>query len=344
MAGRADPFALDDVSGGHDTLAALPPGATEALSARVLYGIAPLCAAAELARRGDRRYARALVGAAAFLDAEDVLVLATLPGGPDALAGLLLAPGLQAPLRVAAAGALTHAQPTPAALAALAETADGPRRVQGAGSALTELSLRAGAALQEEAERLRTVGRHVRDRVRGTLRRQELQRAVASASLHPAVAWLAGDVDFLAGLLPPVADAAREPLVPHLLAAARGGDDALRARVAGLLHRRWRDVAGTALACIARTPLKGRDAALGPWMVAALGTMGAVEDLVAVAGAASGVVRAAAVTELARVPGRQRAELDPAVLAAALARASADPDPGVAVALAALAARGGTGV
>ena len=79
-------------------------------------------------------------------------------------------------------------------------------------------------------------------------------------------------------------------------------------------------------------------------MVAALGTMGAVEDLVAVAGAASGVVRAAAVTELARVPGRQRAELDPAVLAAALARASADPDPGVAVALAALAARGGTGV
>lgn len=352
MHGGSDPFALDAVSGGHDALAALPPSAAEALTARVFRGLSPLCAAAELVRRGDLRTARVLVGAAAYLDAEDVGVLAVVPGGSDALAGLLLAPGLAPVVRTSAAAALAGAHPTAAALAALAETSDGPRRVQGAAASLAELTLRADPAVQDDAERLRSVGRQVRDKVRGTLRRQELQRAVASATLHPVVAWLAGDTDFLAAILPPVADAARETLLPHLLAAARGGDESLRSQVVGLLHRRWRDVAAAPLSCIVRTPWRGRDASLGPLFITALGTLGAVDELVSVVGASvsiggmggMGTVRLTALGELSRVSPKIRGEIDPALFTAALARCQSDPDPAVQALVATLAPQPGDGV
>lgn len=329
-----DPFALDDVSGGASVLRALPPEAAARLVARYLRGENPLAAGAELCRRGDSRALAALTGAAAYLAPEDLSALADCgaDAGSSALAAVTLAPWLTPAQRVAAAEALGRASVTAAGYAALAEIAEGAKKPpwSQAAAALAVVGPKATTPVRDEMERLRTVARQVRDGVRGVLRRQEFQRAIASGALHPAVAFLVGDGgEFLAGLLPPIADSAREPLTPYLLTAMRAPADEVRAKILGFLQRRWREVAAAPLGCVARTTFKPRDVGIALASVRALAAVGAHDELVAVVGAMSGAVRGAALGELAKVAERGALEADGALVTAALVRAMGDSDASV---------------
>ena len=326
----ADPFELDDVAGGHEVLKALPAEAHGRLLARFLHGEAPLCAAAELVRRGDPRCLPTLVGAAGFLDADDLPVLAECSAGTDALAAVLLAPWLALPARNAAADSLARAPLTAAGYAALVEITEGNRKPpwSKASSAMAVVKSKISVAIGVKLGDLRGDIRVLQDKDR-PWGRQEVLRAIATGATHPVVVALAGDPEMLAGLTPPIADEARETLLPYLLVLARAGNEAVRTKAFSFFHRRWRDGAARALSCIARTPAKARDASLAPAAVRALGTMGALDELTIVLGATPGPVRAAALTELERAGTKLRAEVAPDLLDAACSRAARDPDSAV---------------
>lgn len=332
----SDPFALDDVAGDAPALAALPDAAMDRVAARWSLGASPLAAGAELARRRHPDATSALpamVGAAAFVSADDLAVLlGAADAGVDALAVVALASAVPVQTRELAAELLGGASPTVASLAALGELAEGPKRPPRAHAerALPLALGRAEPATREAAAKHRAWAQQVRDGVRGTLYRQEFQRAMARGAAHPVLGLLVGDDGgFMAGLLPPVADEARESLLPVLLAVARGGNEALRAKVFGFFQRRWREVAAGSLSALARTPLKAKDAALGVMATRALGAMGAMDELSAVAGAGVGGTRAVALAELAGPLERGAFDGGQARLIAALERSMGDADAAV---------------
>ncbi len=319
-----DLFAFDDVAGAGASLASLPPDRNDRLWARVLRGESPLASAAELARRGDLRPLRALVGAAAWVAPEDLAMLVRAGDvGVDALAAVALAAWLPVNARVAAVEALHTAPVTAASLAALTELASGPRQPPApqASAALGDVTARASKPLRDEAERLRGVAKQLRDGVRGVIHRQQFQRAVAGAALHPIVGMLTGDDGaFLAGLLPPLVDDAREGLVAPLLTVLRAPGDDARAKVLGFLQRRWRELAALPLSCAARTPSKHKESAASLAAVKALAAMGALDELAAVVGSATGAVKQAAATELTKALPRAGGDVDRALVDAAMAR------------------------
>lgn len=319
----SDPFDFSDVAGAAAALGRLPAEAGDRLAARVLRGDAPLAAAAELVRRGDDRGARALVGAAAFALPEELAVLAGAgPAGEDALACVALATWLPAPARLAAVEGLGRGAATARGLAALAELAAAQKPMAQAVKGLAEVTART-VGLREEAERLRATARQMREGVRGVIHRQEHQRKVASGELHPVVGMLVGDEgEFLAGIVPPIADGAREGLVPALVTLLRSPVEARRQRVLAVLQRRWREVAASAVSCAARTPAKAKEATAALAAVKALAGMGAHDDLVAVAAVTAGAVRAAALAELERAVERGATDIDAVLLSRALERAS----------------------
>lgn len=320
-----DPFDFTDVAGPGATLRSLPASANDRLAARVLRGESPLAAAAELVRRGDARGLRALAGAAAFAQPDELsaLALAPAPIGPDALACVALASWLPMAVRLAAMEALGHAPASAPSYAALTELNAAQRSIPQAARALAALSPRA-VAVRDEGERLRAVARQVRDGVRGVLFRQEQQRKIAVGALHPIVGMLVGDEgDFLAAIVPPIADEAREGLVAPWLALLRSPVEARRERVVALLQRRWREVAALPVSCAARTPAKARELAAALAAVQALAGMGAHDDLVAVVAVTAGAVRTTAVAALERAVERGATDIDAALLAFALDRMSA---------------------
>ncbi len=329
-------FGLDDVRGPREALVEVPAAR---LWARVRGGEAPLAAAAVLAGRGDRAAGVILAGAAAFAGADELGPLAEHPAGVEGLCAVVLAPWIAAAVRVAAAEALGQGPAAGASLAALGHLADGDKKPPWAQSlrAFAALSARAEPEALREAERLREAARQVRAGVQGMLRRQKVLREVASGEIHPVVGALVGDTgEFFAGLLPPLEDVARGALLPFLVAVLRGPSEATRARVLAMFQRRWREPAGPVLSAIARTPLRGRDSALGPSVVRALDALGSVDSLAAALGCAPGPVRAAALGALESLGPRSLAECDPALLAAAIDRACDDPDPALAARAAAL--------
>lgn len=316
------PFDFADVAGAAVALRALPPGANDRLAQRVLRGESPLAAAAELTRRGDGRGHRPLVGAAAFATPDELGALAQVegPSGTDALACVALASWLPPASRLAAVEALGRATVTPRSLAALAELAAAQKPMPQALKALADVTARA-AGLRDEAERLRTTARQMREGVRGVIHRQEHQRKVAAGETHPVMGLLVGDEgDFLAGLVPPIADGAREALMPALVALLRSPAEARSQRALAVLQRRWREVAAPALSCAARTPAKAKEAAAALAAVKALAAMGAGDDLVAVVAVTAGAVRAAALAELERAIERGATDIDAQLLSQALER------------------------
>lgn len=320
-----DPFALDDVAGAAQQLATLPPSANDRLAARVQLGENPLAAAAELTRRGDPRALRALLGAVAFAAPEDLSALSGPGGaaGADALACVALAQWLPAPSRDAAVDALARATLTPAAFAAVSELVEGPKKPpwSRASAALADMTPRAVGAVRDEATKLRTFARHMREGTRGVIQRQEAQRKIASGALHPVVGMLMGDDGaLLAGLLPPIADAAREGLVAPLVTLLRAPSDERRAQVLGFLQRRWRELAAPALSCVARTPLKHKESGATLAAARALVAMGAIDELAAVAASGSGAAQQLCVAELTKALQREGVEFDRALAEAALRR------------------------
>lgn len=316
------PFDFADVAGPAAALRALPATANDRLAERVQRGESPLAAAAELVRRGDDRGLRALAGAVAFALPEELAALATVPGavGADALACVALASWLPLPSRQAAAEALARAPATARSYAALAELAAAQKPMPQAVKALAEVTPRA-AAVRDEAERLRAVAKQMRDGVRGVIHRQEHQRKVAAGELPAALGLLVGDEgEFLAGIVPPIADGAREALLPALVALLRSPVEARRQRALALLQRRWREVAGAAVSCAARTPAKAKEAAAALAAVKALAGMGAHDELVATVAVTSGAVRAAAIAELEKAVERGATDIDARLLSSALER------------------------
>ncbi|MBL8604762.1 MAG: hypothetical protein JNK72_22740 [Myxococcales bacterium] len=309
---------------------------------RMRFGESPLGAAAVLASRGHAEAARVAAGGAVFLGHDALASLpAAGPMGAEGLLAVVTAPWLSPNARVAAAEALGLCEPTSAMVAALSQLSEGPKKPPYAQclKALQGLAARVPDAQFQEAERLKSWARQVREGVKGLLRRQEVQRMVAAGELHPVVGLLVGDEGaFLAGLLPPVADGAREGLTPSLVAVLRSPAETERNRVLAMFQRRWRDPGARVFGALARTPHKGREAGLGQGLVKALGVMGAVDELAAVLGAMGGPLRAGALGELERLGARGLVEADPAVLGAALGRAQDDPDPGVAARARALSA------
>ncbi len=318
----SDPFDFADVAGVGAALRALPPSANDRLAQRVLRGESPLSAAAELTRRGDDRGLRALAGAAAFASPDELSALATVPGatGADALACVALASWLPPASRLAAVEALGRAPATARSYAALAELAAAQKPMPQAAKVLAEVTPRA-APMAIEAERLRATAKQMREGVRGVIHRQEHQRKVAAGELHPVVGLLVGDEgEFLAGVVPPIADGAREALLPALVALLRSPVEARRQRALALLQRRWREVAAPALSCAARTPAKAKEAAAALAVVKALAGVGAHDDLVAVVAMTTGAVRAAAIAELERAVERGATDIDAQLLSRALER------------------------
>ena len=329
MSGALD---FSDVAGDATALDALPSESNARLFARWSYGPNPLVAGAALLRRGDLRAMPGVLGAAVFLTPEDVgaLRVAGAPG-TDALAAVTLCAWVPMNSRVAAAEALASATVTAAGYAALAELVAGPKvPVRAAAErALADVAPQARGATRDRGEQWRLYAAQVRDGRRNPLQRQELQRAIAAADVHPVMGLLVGDDGaFLAGLLPPIDDAARAPLLPFLLATARTDKEALRAKVFGVFQRRWREVAAGALSAVARTPMKAREAGVGALATRALGAMGATEALVAATAYGGAAARVAALADLAKLAERV-AEVDGAELQEALALASGDADAAV---------------
>ncbi len=326
MSGTLD---FSDVSGDSTALGALPAERNARLFMRWSYGPNPLAAGAALMRRGDLRAMPGVLGAAVFLAPEDVGAL-RLAGasGTDALAAVALCAWASTNVRVAAADALAGATVTPAGYAALAELVAGPKvPVRAAAErALADVAPQSRGATRDRGEQWRLYAAQVRDGRRNPLQRQELQRAIAAADVHPVMGLLVGDDGtFLAGLLPPIDDAARAPLLPFLLATARTDKEALRTKVFGVFQRRWREVAAGALSAVARTPMKAREAGVGAMAARALGAMGATEALVATAAYGVAAARVAALADLAKLAERL-SEVDGPELQAALALASGDAD------------------
>lgn len=284
MSGPAD---FDDVAGDGAALDALAPELNDRLLARWSAGPGPLPAGAALLRRGDLRAGAGVLGAAVFLAAEDVGSLrATGAAGSDALAAVVLCAWAPMAQRVAAAEALAGAAVTSAGYAALAEAAAGPKVPVRASAerVLADVAPQAAGPVREAGDRWRLYARQLREGRRNPLQRQELQRAIAAADVHPVVGLLVGDDgSFLAGVVPPIDDAARAPLLPYLMATARTDPEALRVKVFGAFQRRWREVAAGTLSAVARTPLKAREAGIGALAVRALVAMGATESLDAIA-------------------------------------------------------------
>lgn len=322
-----DPMDFDDVAGEGATLDAHPP---ERLFARWSNGPAPLAAGAALARKGDARVAPGLLGVAAFVAADDIAALRVFgPAASDALAAAALCAWAPMAQRAAAAEALAGAAVTSAGYAALAELAGGPKVAVRASAerVLADVAPQAAGPVREAGERWRLYAKQLREGKRNPLQRQELQRAIAAADVHPVVGLLLGDDGgFLAGVVPPIDDAARGPLLPYLLAAARTDQEALRVKVFGVFQRRWRDAAAAALSAVARTPTKAREAGIGALATRALAAMGAAEGLVAVTAYGGAAARVVALGELAKLMERGGDGVDGASLAGALARAGADAD------------------
>jgi len=283
----SDPTDFDDVAGEGAALDALPPELGERLYARWCAGPAPLAAGAALVRRGDLRAMPGVLGAAAFLAADDLAALRSAgAAGSDALAAAMLCAWAPVAQRVAAAEALAGATVTSAAYAALAEVVAGPKVPVRASAerVLADVAPQAAGAIREAGERWRLYAKQLRDGKRNPLQRQELQRAIAAADVHPVVGLLLGDDGgFLAGVVPPMDDAARGPLLPYLMAAVRTDQEALRGKVFGVFQRRWREVAAATLSALARTPMKAREASIGALAVRALVAMGDAEAVAAAA-------------------------------------------------------------
>lgn len=283
----SDPTDFDDVAGEGAALDALPPELGERLFARWSAGPSPLAAGASLVRRGDLRAMQGVLGAAAFLAADDLAALRSGgAAGSDALAAVMLCAWAPVAQRVAAAEALAGATVTSAMYAALAEVVAGPKVPVRASAerVLADVAPQAAGATREAGERWRLYAKQLRDGKRNPLQRQELQRAIAAADVHPVVGLLLGDDGgFLAGVVPPIDDAARGPLLPYLMAAARTDQEALRGKVFGVFQRRWREVAAGTLSALARTPLKAREAGTGALAVRALVAMGDAEAVAAAA-------------------------------------------------------------
>jgi hypothetical protein len=322
--------ALDfsDVAGDAEALDALPPERNARLFARWSYGPNPLAAGAALLRRGDLRAMQGMLGAAAFVAPEDLASLrcAGAPGA-DALAAVMLCAWVPSNARVAAAEALAGATVSPASYAALREVVAGPKVPVRASAerVLADVAPQAHGATREQGEQWRLYAAQVREGRRNPLQKQELQRAIAAADVHPVMGLMvADDGAFLAGLLPPIDDAARAPALPFLLATARTDKEALRGKVFGVFQRRWRELAAGALSAVARTPMKAREAGVGAMATKALAAMGATEALVAAAAhGATAAARAAALTELAKLGDRLR-EVEWLTEALALAEGDAD--------------------
>lgn len=316
-----------------EPIADLDAARVERLRVALRTAPSPLDAAAALARRGDPEGARALAFALAFADPSQVPALAGRddPALSDALAAGVLGAALPNALREACAAALETAAVTPAALAALGEVAEGAKRPpwSHASRALAEAVARSSVASRAEAERLRGMARQVRAGEGGSGRRLSFQREIARGTLHPVVGALL-DLDFLAGIVPPVADHVAPTLVPVALVAARAATDAQRPKVLALIQRRWGDVAGLAVSCAVRSPGRPKEDPLRVALVGTLGLMGAHEALAACAAVAVGAARAAAVQELSRAMERGPLDAPEGLVSAALARAATDADPAVA--------------
>ena len=321
---------FSDVAGEGAALDALPPERSARLFERWGYGPNPLPAGAALLRRGDLRPMQGLLGAAVFLAPDDVGALrAAGASGTDALAAVALCAWAPMNARVAAAEALAGATVTAAGYAALAELVAGPKvPVRAAAErVLADVAPQAQGTLRAQGEQWRLYAAQVRDGRRNPLQKQELQRAIAAADVHPVMGLLLGDDGaFMAGLLPPIDDGARSPLLPYLLATARTDKEPLRVKVFGVFQRRWREAASGALSAVARTPMKAREAGVGAQAARALGAMGATEALVAVAAHGATAARAAALADLAKL-GERLGEA--AWLAEAVALAAGDADAAV---------------
>lgn len=333
-----DVFALDDVQGARE---ALGTASDARLWARLRWGESPLAAASVLAARGDAAARVTLSGAAAFATVDELAPLAGDAAGAEGLCAVMLAPWMAPAVRVAAAEALGQGPATAAVLAALGHLAEGEKKPPWSQAVKAAAALAPGASAEarREAERMRSAARQVREGVRGVLRRQEFQREVAAGGMHPVVGMLVGDAgEFLAGLLPPIVDAARPALVPYLVTVLRGPSEDARTRVLAMFQRRWRPIAGPPLSAVVRTPLKGREATLGPSLVRALGSLGAVGALSAALVSAPASARAVALGALEALGARGLAEGDVAALLAALARTARGADPSLAARAEALGA------
>ncbi len=322
----SDLLDFDDVAGDGATLDALD---RERLAARWNFGPAPLAAGAALLRANDPRALPGVPGAAAFLAPDDVPSLRNAGAvGTDALVALMLCLWAPMPSRVRAAESLAGMPVTAALYVALREVVDGPKiavRVP-AEKVLADVAPQIRGALKEPSDRLRLWGVQLREGRRNPLQRQELQRAMAAGDAHPALGFLVrDDGSYLAGLLPPVHDAARAPLLPYLLATARTDHEPARDKVFGIFQRRWREVAQPSLSAVARTPFKAKDAALAVSAVRALGAMGASDALAAAAAFGVPTARIAAFAEFAKRPF----DGDRALLDAVVARAAVDADAAV---------------
>lgn len=325
---------FDDYAGFDSALnASLSALSLDSVYLRALVGPAPLSPMAELARRAHPSAPgalSALTGCAAFVSQQDLDVLLSAgPVGLDALATVALCTAVAPATREAAAELLGQTSLTAPSLAALTELVEGPKSPPRAHAerALSLALPRVSSGDIETAERLRSRAQQVRDKVRGPFHRQELQRAVAQASLHPIVALLVHDNgDFLTGLIPPIADDARRPLLPVVVAVSRVATEPLRTKLFAVFQRRWRETAQTTLSALARTPHRARDGAVGELCTRALGALGALDELSSVIFAGVGSTRRVGLELLAPVLERQSFDGDTVRLSAALDRCKTDAE------------------
>jgi hypothetical protein len=280
------------------------------LRERAERGPVPSCAAAVLAERGDPWALATLSLLAPFLDRPDLEALAHSTA-TDAIACTAAAVNAPGPVRQTAVELIARLPPSPCAHAVLAELADRPRDpvAKAARGVASDMAMRLDKAARAESDRQRARGALVRTWT--GIRRQELQREVATGSLAPCVAVVCGDPEFLAGLVPPIDDAVRPALVPALFAAARGADEQSRSRLFALFQGRFRDVAREPLSLLARfVALKGRDARVPALAVERLVAFGAWRDVVAAIVTGTNEVRSAALAAMQPSTTRTANDLD----------------------------------
>lgn len=324
------PFDFADLPRDHAALLALTdtPESRERLRDRIARGPAPSCAAAVLAAWGDVPAILALSPLAPFLDRPEIESLASSALAHEALACVVASSATPASARQAALEVISRIPVTPECLAVILELAERERdpMARAARAVGTLLLGRADKPTRVEAERQRSRVALVRSWT--GIRRQELQREAATGSLSGCTMVLAGDPSFLAGLVPPIADEARRGLVPAVLAAARGADDAVRSRLFALFQGRFREVARDPLSMLARfESLKGRDARVPLLALERLVAFGAWRDVLSALVYGAADVRAAALAALQRAPARALAELDPALVDSAVHRLAHGVDP-----------------
>ncbi len=310
------PFDFADLPRDHAAIQALPdsPELRVRLRDRIERGPVPSCAAAVLASLGDASAVAALAPLAAFLDRPDLEALGASPLAGDAVACAAAGSATPVPTRQAALELLARLPVTPVTLATVLELAERERDpvARAARTIGTDLLQRADKHTRVEAERLRTRVSLVRTWT--GIRRQELQREAATGLLPGCVMVLAGDPAFLAGLVPPIADDARRGLIPAVLAAARGADDAVRARLFALLQGRFRELAREPLSMLARfVSLKGRDARVPLLALERLAAFGAWRDVLFAFVSGTPDVRIAALAALQQAPARALLDADRAL-------------------------------